>query len=79
MSTTMMEIVIESHSNGAMRLTTYNQAELRRDALHAVKGKGKLTNYWVRVNEGAAIGANVVLVAKYQRDDGFLGTVNVAI
>ena len=45
------------------RLTVYTPAELRRDALHAVKGLGKLVDYWVDVRDHGPVS----LVATYER------------
>jgi len=45
------------------RLTAYAPAELRRDALHAVKGLGRLVDYWVEVKEFGPVS----LIATYER------------
>ena len=57
-----MQIVIINKQTS--RLTEYKSEQLKRDALHAVKGKGKLENYWVEFVEGE----KATLVAQYASD-----------
>lgn len=70
-----MDLLIINPRNG--RATLYRAAELRRDAQSAVKGKGRLAGYFVRVNDGAANG--VSLVVDYKTRDGFTAQTSLAI
>ena len=61
------------------RSTMYKPSELVKDARHAVKGLGKLTDYWIHVQDGGPTGATVWLVATYQQKNGLFAQTNVAI
>jgi hypothetical protein len=61
------------------RATVYKPSELRKDALYSVRGKGKLVDYFVQVQDGGPSSATVSLVATYQDKAGFRGQVNTAI
>ena len=68
-----MNVAVINRTNGYM--TTYTPADLRREALRAVKGKGRLSTHWVCFTENAG----ATLIAQYQQPDGWSATVNIAI
>ena len=72
-----MKVVITNSKTG--RTTIYSPSELRRDALAAVKGKGKLVDYFVQVKEGAHGDSTACLVASYKQSDGWVWNLNVSI
>lgn len=57
----------------------YKASELIKDARYAVKGRGKLVDYWVSVQDGASAGATVCLTSTYEDKQGYRGQVNTAI
>ena len=66
-------IAIVNPQNG--RMTDYTFAQLRKDAAHAVKGKGRLEHFWVEFVEGG----NATLVAQYQESSGWCASMRIAI
>lgn len=72
-----MDIMI---TNGVTHHTTvYKPQQLRAEARTAVKGKGKLLDFWVSVQDGTPTGATVCLTATFLRADGWRENVNIAI
>lgn len=57
------------------RFVTYTPREFKKEARAAVKGKGKLSAYWLESFDGG----NVRLVAQYVMRDGWPQTVTHAI
>ena len=72
-----MNIAVTNQQTG--RTSIFTPKQLRKDAAWAVKGKGKLVEYFVQIQEGACVGATAILVAVYQGSDGFNGQVSLAI
>ena len=72
----MRVLIINGENN---RSTMYQASDLIKDARFSVKGKGKLVDYWVSIQDGAPRGATVCLTATYEDKKGMRGQVNTAI
>jgi hypothetical protein len=69
-----MIIAIVNRQTGNM--SHYRPAELRKMAAAHVKGKGKLTDYWVKFEERDGRAA---LVAQYKMADGWSTSESIAL
>lgn len=58
-----------------LRATVYKPCELIKDARRLVRGKGKLHDYFVKVNSNG----NVQLIAHYKQPNGMVGQESEAI
>ena len=70
----MLGISVVDRESG--RTVLYSPAELREKARDAVKGKGRLTSYWVSVDRAGTFSSDVgpngaALIAQYQLRDGW--------